>query len=89
MLSVLAIRQKMTAPVATEETTPVIVDHTDRELQAIMDEDSFKKAMELKAMKIKVDRKKTEENARHEATLKGIETEFESIRKQELANPSL
>ena len=89
VLSVLAIRQKMIAPVATEETAPVIVDRTDAELKAIMDEDSFKQAMEFRAKKIKIERRKTEELKRHESEMKGIETEFELLRKQELANPSL
>lgn len=88
ILSVLAIRQKLISPVA-EVATPVIVDHTDHELQAIMDEATFKKAMELKAQKIKIERKKTTEMNRHEALMKDIEVELEAVRRQELDKTSL
>lgn len=82
VLAIFAIRQKMITPIA-EVKTPVI-DRTDYELKAIMDEESFKKAMELKAQKIKIERKKTAEMDRHTGTMKDIEVELEAVRKQEL-----
>ena len=83
----LAIRQKMIAPVT--DVTPTVIDRTDYELKAIMDEESFKKAMELKATKIKIERKKSTEMDRHTASMKDIEVELEAIRKQELDKTSL
>ena len=72
-----------TPEIATQ--SEVRVDH---ELESIMNEEGFRKAVELKATKIKIERKKKEEMDRHAGAMKDIEVELEAIRKQELENPS-
>jgi len=79
-----AVYQKIINPTVAENATVEVVDNTDKELEAIMDEESFKKAMELKALNIKIVRKKAEEIARHNTAMNEIELELEALRKREM-----
>ena len=83
-----AINEYRNAP-GTPEIAPESAVQQDSELQSIMDEEGFRKAMELKARKIKIERAKTEEIARHEAAMKDIESQLEEVRKSELNTDSL
>jgi len=73
----------------TSEIAPQSEVQTDSDLQSIMDEEGFRKAMELKARKIKAERSKADEVARHEESMKAIEGELEEIRKAELDGAGL
>ena len=56
----------------------------DSELQRIMDEENFKKETILRARKVANDKKKLTEIERSKKALDVIETEYESIRQEEL-----
>lgn len=61
-----------------------VTKQVDNELQRIMDEENFKKATILRARKVANDNKKAIEMERNKKALDLIETEYESIRTEEL-----
>lgn len=67
------------------DSSPKVEQATDNELESIMNEESFKKITILRARKVSNDNKKNIEEARHETTMNSIESEYESIRAEELA----
>lgn len=60
------------------------VKQVDSELQRIMDEENFKKSTILRARKVANDNKKSIEIERNKKALDIIESEYESIRQEEL-----
>jgi len=67
-----------------EVQTTVQVKKVDSELQRIMDEENFKKETILRARKVSNDKKKLVEIERNKKALDVIESEYESIRQEEV-----
>lgn len=79
-----AIWKKGTEVPAEAPKAEVQAARTDPKLEEIMNEESFRKMTELRARRTLADRQKSEENARHDAAIKAVESELENIRKEEL-----
>jgi len=67
-----------------EPEAPKIENKINDELQRIIDEENFRKATFLRARVVANDRKKAEEIARNKRAMEAIETEYETIRQEEL-----
>ena len=66
------------------EEAPIVREVKDDKLDAVLNEADFKKATELRAKKIILDRDRKEEMTRHEERLKEIEAGLEALRAEEL-----